>query len=274
MMTKAQFSNIIPQVWSAKLFQELRPMLGIAGLVKNDYEGEISSFGDTVKVRQFKNSARAQILTSDNEAYNDNVVEAALIELVVNKMAVFPVSVTDWVKYQADVNYQEEIRKIIAHEIARAIDTDILNTINPHASAGTVATMAKSYFAQAMRVLDEKLVPNDGTRACVLGTQYTEQMVQVNELLSRDFSSGSSVLLTGKVKDPLYGFNVYTSTLIGAKEALFFHPSFFQVAIQKGGDYKEMDLEASTNVMAKRVRGATLFGTKQFDSNRVYKIYN
>ena len=80
--------------------------------------------------------------------------------------------------------------------------------------------------------------------------------------------------MTGKLKDPIYGFQIYVSNLLPTNTGYFFHPSFMQIAIQQGAEYKEIDLEGSTNVVAMRVRGMNLFGIKQFDANRVYKIYN
>jgi len=40
MLTKAEYSSIVKEVWSTEFYQELRPQLGIAALVNNDYEGK------------------------------------------------------------------------------------------------------------------------------------------------------------------------------------------------------------------------------------------
>jgi hypothetical protein len=274
MMTKTELSPIIPEIWAREFYKELRPALGIAGLIANDFEGEIKSLGDKVKVQQIKTPGRAQILTSDNEAYSDNNAEIVNMDLTVDKMAVYPVSVSDWAKYQANPKFQDEIRQIIVHEIARSVDEAILNAMAPATSQSGVSSFGKSHFAQAMRVMNLANVPNDGSRIAIIDPYYEEDLVQVNEILSRDFSASSSVLMSGVLKDPIYSFKVYTSNLLPQNTAMFFHPSFMQLAIQKGAEYKEMDLEASTNVMAHRVRGANLFGLKQFDSSRVFKIYN
>jgi len=274
MLTKAQYSPIVPTIWSKEFYEELRPQLGISALISNDYEGEISQLGDKVKVQQLLTPGRAQILTSDNEAYSTQIPTFANIDLEVNKRAIYPVDVTDWAKYQANPKYQDEIRKIIAHEIARALDQAILDEIAPGSSIGGQAAMSKALFAQASRVLSLNNVPNDGRRIALIDEYYLEDLIQVNELLSRDYATTGSAFLTGKLKDPIYGFQIYVTNLLDKENAYFFHPSFMQIAIQQGADYKEIDLEGNTNIVAMRVRGMNLFGLKQFDANRVYRVYN
>jgi len=271
MLTKAEYSPIVKEVWANDFYKELRPQLGIAALVQNVYEGEIKSWGDTVKVQQFKTPGRAQILTSDNEAYDPQVPLITSTDLIVNRSAVYPVDITDWAKYQANPKYQGEIRDIIVHEIARAIDESIMDAISPDATTAGVASLGKANIASASRILDVNLVPSAG-RICIIDPYYKEDLLGVNELLSRDFNASSSVFMDGVLKDPIYGFTVYVSNLLPANTAYFWHPSFFQVAIQEGANYKEMDLEASTNVPSMRVRGKNLFGLKQFDSKRVHKM--
>ncbi len=234
---------------------------------------EIKNGGDKVKVQQFQTSGRAQILSSDNEAYDTKVPLITNIDLEINKRAVYPVDITDWARYQANAKYQAEIRKIQVHEIARAIDEEILANIAPAASESGVSAMTKAKIAQMARVMDVNKVPSQG-RVLVIDPYYKEDLVQINEVLSRDFNGTSSVFMDGVLKDPIYGFKVYISNLLGADSAFCWHPSFMQIAVQQGADYKELDLEASSNVPSMRSRAMNLFGLKQFDANRVYKIYN
>ena len=273
MLTKAEYSPIVKEVWSNDFYKELRPQLGIASLVQNEYEGEIKSWGDKVKVQTISTSGRAQILTSDNEAYDPQVPAITNIDLDINKRAVYPIDITDWARYQANPKYQGELRDIIVHEIARSVDQTILDNITAGSSESGVSAMTKAKFAQAARVLDVLNVPSMG-RIAVIDANYKEDIVNVNEIISRDYSPSSSVFMDGVIKDPIYGFKVYVSNLLSTNTAYFWHPSFFQVAIQHGADYKEIDLEGSTNVPSKRIRGMNLFGIKQFDANRCYKIYN
>lgn len=44
--------NFIPQLWSARLLEHLDKAHVYANLVNRDYEGEITNFGDTVKINQ------------------------------------------------------------------------------------------------------------------------------------------------------------------------------------------------------------------------------
>lgn len=273
MLTRAEYSNIIKQEWSLSFYDELRPELGIAQLISNDYEGNISQWGDRVNVPTMLTPGRATIRTSDNEAYNVQNPVITNQQLVVDRSSLFAVDVTDWASYVANPNSQSEIQKIIAHEIARSIDDYLLSLFSSSTSQNGVSALGKSHFTQAMRVLNLANVPMTG-RKVILDTYYLEDILGVNEIISRDYNSTTSAFITGKIKDPVYGFEVYTSNLLPQNTAWFFHESFMQVAVQKGAEYKEMDLESATNVPSHRVRAETLFGAKLFDNTRAFKVYN
>ena len=59
MFTKAEYSPIVKEQWSRDFYKELRPMLGVASLIQNEYEGEIKDWGDKVKVQTFNTPGRA-----------------------------------------------------------------------------------------------------------------------------------------------------------------------------------------------------------------------
>jgi len=274
MLTKAEYSPIIKEVWAEEFYEELRPQLGVASLIQDEYEGEIKAWGDTVHVSQLQTPGRAQIRRNDNEAYNTQQPIFVNKDLIVDRSAFYGVDVTNWAEYQGNPKAQEKIRKLLGHEIARAVDEEIIDAINPAASKSGQSAMSKALIAEASRVLDVNNVPDDGSRIAIIDPYYKEDLIQINEFISRDFNPTSSVFLSGSIKDPVYGFKVYVSNLLPQNTAYFWHPSFMQIAMQRGAEYKEMDLEASTNVPSKRVRAENLFGLEQFDNKRVYKIYN
>jgi hypothetical protein len=273
MLTRAEYSNIIKQEWSLSFFDELRPELGISSLISNSYEGNISSWGDRVNVPTMLTPGRATIRSNDNEAYNVQNPIISNQQLIVDKSSVYAVDVTDWAKYVANPNSQQEIQKVIAHEIARSLDEYLLTLFSSATSQSGVSALGKNHFAQAQRVLNLANVPMMG-RKVIIDNYYLEDILTVNEIISRDYSPSSSAFIDGKIKDPIYGFEIYVSNLLPQNTAWFFHESFMQVAVQKGAEYKEMDLEASTNVPSMRVRAETLFGAKLFDNARSFKIYN
>lgn len=49
------FTNFIPEVWSKKVLRNLDNSTGMIKCVNKDYEGDIKSAGDTVKIRSFGN---------------------------------------------------------------------------------------------------------------------------------------------------------------------------------------------------------------------------
>ena len=132
MLTKAEYSNIIKQEWSLEFYEELRPELGIAQLVSNQYEGLLNTWGDTVNVPTLQTPGRATIRTSDNEAYNVSQPVLVNQQLKADRSSIYAVDVTDWAAYVANPNSQNEIQKIIAHEIGRSIDDYLLSLFCIH----------------------------------------------------------------------------------------------------------------------------------------------
>jgi hypothetical protein len=273
MLTRAEYSDIIKQEWSLSFYDELRPELGIAQLVSNQFEGLIQKWGDRVNVPTMLTPGRATIRTSDNEAYNIQSPVITNQQLVVDRSSLYAVDITDWASYTANPNSQSEIQKIIAHEVARSIDDYLLTLFTAGSSQSGVTSLGKAHFTQAMRVLNVANVPMTGRKA-ILDSYYLEDILGVNEIISRDYNSTTSAFITGRIKDPVYGFEVYVSNLLPQNTAYFFHESFMQLAVQKGAEYKEIDMEGVLNVPAKRVRAETLFGVKLFDSARLFKVYN
>ena len=58
--------NFTPAVWASELFVRLRKTLVHAATVNRDYEGQISEYGDTVKINEI-----GPITVSDYTKYND-----------------------------------------------------------------------------------------------------------------------------------------------------------------------------------------------------------
>ena len=87
--------QFVPTIWSAKLFQELDKAHVLVNRCNRDYEGEISAFGDQVKINAVGDitvanyapnvttitpqqlSAAQTILTIDQSKYQNEVLLAA-----------------------------------------------------------------------------------------------------------------------------------------------------------------------------------------------------
>ena len=278
MMTKAELSPIIKEIWAANFYKDLEAKLGISAFINRDYEGEITGWGDTVHISYITDDSDADVLISDNQPYNDGHTSVDNLDLKIQKKAVKAMRITDWARYVSNPAYQDEVRHKLEYKVLKAIEEKILAAINPAGgmSQGSVATLDITHFTQARKAMINKNVPDDGQWIAILGTDYMEDLLNTDEIISKDYFSTetASPMISGKVTRKIYGFSVYETTLISATNAFFWHPSFMTLAIQKGADYKEMDLEAVIKIPAKRVRVETLFDLKQMDGNRVFKVYN
>ena len=276
MMTKAELSPIIKEVFSQTFYKNLETMLGVTKYINRDYEGEIKTWADTVHIPYVSSDSDADIITSDNQPYNDGQTEVANLDLVIQKKAVKSMVITDWAKYISNPAYQDLVRHKLEYKVLKAIESSVIAGITPDSTMrnGSEATFKLEHFTEARKALVGKEVPDDGTWVCFLGVDYMEDLLNESEIISKEYFSTEtdSPLITGKVTRKLYGFSVFETTLLSATRALFWHPSFMTMAMQKGADYKEMDLEPHLKVPATRVRVDSLFDFKQMDKYRLFEV--
>jgi len=277
LMTKAELSPIIKEVWASKFYKDLEVELGVSQYVNRDYEGEVNTWGDTVHIPEVTSDTDAEILTSDNQPYNDGETAVGNIDLIIQKKAVKSIKITDWARYISNPAYQDQVRNKIRYKIMKKMEESLISGMvaTTNDDSGN-ASIAITDFTTVRKTLNDSNVPNDGTRVCFMGSTYMKNLLDENEVISKEYfaTEGDSPLIDGMIKRKVYGFKIIESNLFGAQEAYFWHPSFMTLAVQKGASYKEMDLEPATKVPSVRIRSDMLFDWKLMDELRLYKFYN
>ena len=123
--------NFIPTIWSAKLFVRLRKALVFGSLVNNDYEGEITGMGDTVKINEI-----GTVTVNDYTKYNAitwQQLTGAQKTLVIDKAKTFSFVVDDIDTAQQNPKIMNAAMSEAAYAIADSIDQDLASL---HSQAG------------------------------------------------------------------------------------------------------------------------------------------
>jgi hypothetical protein len=116
--------NFIPTIWSAKLFVRLRKQLVAASIVNNDYTGEITGYGDRVKINEV-----GPISISDYTKYGTLTwaeLTSAQKELVVDQAKSFSFKVDDIDTAQTNPKIMNGAMDEASYAIADTIDQFIL----------------------------------------------------------------------------------------------------------------------------------------------------
>ncbi len=251
--TNANFGNsvsgqtnsfFLPSVYSKKVMNFFRKASVIEAITNTDYAGEISSFGDSVKI------IKEPVISVSDYTRNSDTTETRLtdqeISLVVDSAKAFKFIVDDIETNMSHVNFKEIASSSAAYALKDSYDAAVLATMFAGCSTSspdhvlgadnatdlgagvydgtgnidlgqTSETDPLDLMARMARLLDEQNVPEEG-RWFVASPDFYEVLSQSSsKLLSVDFNAGQGSIRNGLVSSgKLRGFDMYKSNNIAA----------------------------------------------------------
>ena len=252
--TNANFANSIgtqsnsyflPAIYSKKVLNFFRKASVAEAITNTDYEGEISAFGDSVRIiKEPVISVSSYTRGSDTTATKLTDQE---VNLVVDTANAFKFIVDDIETSMSHVNFKEVAASSAAYALRDAFDAAViaagfagLSASGPdHVigsdSATADATMTHAtnsvdltgsdgtgvdpldLLARMARLLDDQNVPEEG-RWFVASPDFYEQLSQSgSKLLSVDFNAGQGSIRNGLVTSgKLRGFSMYKSNNVAS----------------------------------------------------------
>jgi hypothetical protein len=252
--TDANFANsvsgqtnsfFLPSVYSKKVLNFFRKASVVEAITNTDYAGEISSFGDSVKI------IKEPVISVSDYTRNSDTTETRLtdqeITLVVDSAKAFKFIVDDIETNMSHVNFKEIASSSAAYALKDSYDAAVLATMFAGCSASSpnhilgsdnATDLAAGTFdgtgnldigfdsnehdpidimGRMARLLDEQNVPEEG-RWFVAGPDFYEVLGQSSsKLLSVDYNGGQGSIRNGLVSSgKLRGFNMYKSNNIAA----------------------------------------------------------
>ena len=215
----------------------------IEAITNTDYAGEISSFGDSVKI------IKEPVITVSDYTRNTDTTQQMLtdqeISLVVDSAKAFKFIVDDIESNMSHVNFKEIASSSAAYALKDSYDAAVLATMFAGCSAtspnhilgadsatdlaagvfdgsgaadlGASETDPLDLMARMARLLDEQNVPEEG-RWFVASPDFYEVLGQSSsKLLSVDYNAGQGSIRNGLVSSgKLRGFDMYKSNNIAA----------------------------------------------------------
>ena len=252
--TNANFANsvagqtnsfFLPSVYSKKVLNFFRKASVVEAITNTDYAGEISAYGDSVKIIK-----EPVISVSDYTRATDTTVTRLTdqeLTLVVDSAKAFKFIVDDIETNMSHVNFKEVASSSAAYALRDSYDAAVIATMfsgvsssSPDHILGTdnATDLAAGTFdgtgnldigfgtnehdpidvmARMARLLDEQNVPEEG-RWFVAGPDFYEVLGQASsKLLSVDFNAGQGSIRNGLVSSgKLRGFEMYKSNNIAS----------------------------------------------------------
>tara|TARA_R100000900_G_scaffold81260_2_gene63850 strand:- start:468 stop:1442 length:975 start_codon:yes stop_codon:yes gene_type:complete len=252
--TDANFANsvsgqtnsfFLPSVYSKKVLNFFRKASVVEAITNTDYAGEISAFGDSVKI------IKEPVISVYDYTRGSDTTQTKLTDqeltLVVDSAKAFKFIVDDIETNMSHVNFKEVASSSAAYALRDSYDAAVIATMFSGVSssspdhvlgADNATDLAAGTFdgtgnldigfgssehdpidvmARMARLLDEQNVPEEG-RWFVASPDFYEQLGQASsKLLSVDFNAGQGSIRNGLVSSgKLRGFDMYKSNNIAS----------------------------------------------------------
>ena len=213
-------ANFIPQVWSAQLLNSLKASLvyGQTGVINRNYEGEISGFGDTVKINTI-GTVTVGDYTKNADMSAPQDLSGTQTTLTINQSKYFNFQIDDVDKAQTNPKLMSQAMVESAYALRNTADQFIAstmvagvktgNTIGDDTTPEVVTTEnAIDLLVDLGTILDEANVPEDG-RWVILPPWY-HAMIEKSPKFQYTSENMSSVVRNGVV-GRIAGFDVMKS---------------------------------------------------------------
>lgn len=252
--TDANFANsvsgqtnsfFLPKVYSKKVLNFFRKASVAEAITNTDYSGEISAYGDTVRI------IKEPTITVYQYERGQDVTQTKLTDveetLTVDVANAFKFKVDDIEKSMSHVNFKEVASSSAAYALRDAFDEGVIaemfagvsssspdhiigsdsatadstmthatNSVDLLGSDGT-GVDAIDLMARMARLLDEQNIPEEGRWFLAGPTFYEELAKSSSKLMSVDFNAGQGSIRNGLVSSgKLRGFDMYKSNNIAA----------------------------------------------------------
>lgn len=118
-------SNFVPNVWSARFTSRLMENLVWGDIVNRNYQGAISSAGDTVKVPTPATSITVRDYSIDTDIADAELASGSTVDMNIDKQKYFHFYVDDIDRAQSMPNIMDDAMQWAAYQMALTIDADI-----------------------------------------------------------------------------------------------------------------------------------------------------
>ncbi|MBK7380565.1 MAG: hypothetical protein IPJ03_16540 [Ignavibacteriales bacterium] len=269
---KTELDYLIPEIWSASMYDELRNSIMFANLFSRQYEGEIKNVGDTVKVQQIQ-APSAEILTDDKQQFASSALTVSQFSIVANKRASAAFEFTDLAQLQS-LSFQQQAQEALVYAIRLKMESDIIAGLLPstsapdHDIAPASGPLAAVDLGTMRTLLSTAKVPVSN-RSLLLSPSYYGDLLNATTVTSMDFVNGNSA--QSGVVASFMGFQIMEHNLLGNDIGFAIHPSALQLVMQTEVRVKISDLH-SQNKYGYLLSADLVYGYTLADNRRICKI--
>ncbi|EMF0060459.1 P22 coat protein - protein 5 domain protein [Enterococcus hirae] len=269
-LPNSKFKNFIPTIWSARLLANMDKSLVALQFVNRDYEGEITAYGDTVKINQLGDITIKDYDGSDID--DPEELNSNQRTLVIDQAKYFNFSVKDVDRAQSNVNLLDGSMQRAGYAMADVVDQDIFGRyveagikVGTEAAPTVIDTPEKAYdtLVDLGVKLDEKNVPKVGRKIALPAWYFG--------LLAKDhrFTRDLTILANGVVEGVTVGrFELLQSNNLATTETGVVHAlAGTTQAISFANQIVETEAYRPEKNFSDAVKGLSVWGRKVVQPN-------
>ena len=269
-------TNFIPEIWSARLLQNLHKALvyGQPGIVNREYEGEIRDAGDTVRINAIGPVTIGTYTRNTNMSAPETLTDAQSI-LTIDQSKTFNFQIDDLDKVQQKPSVMDEAMREAAYALRDVMDQYIAGLYTQAASANLIGTTASpktdvlsggtnksyDYLVDLSVLLDNANVPDAG-RWVVVPPWYHGVLLKDSRFVSTGSAQAESRLANAVIGSAA-GFTVIKSNNVPNTSATKYriiagHSMAWSMAMQ----VTKIEAYRPELRFADAVKGLQLYGAK------------
>lgn len=267
------FDNFIPELWSARLLQNLDKTFVYPQCVNRDYEGEVKNLGDTVHIQKFGDIEVADYTKATGVGAPKDPGAGSTVALVIDQAKYFNFKVEDIEAVQANVNLMEKAMQRAAYAIGDVIDQYIAAFVNQAGiDAGTVAVTAQNAYDTLVDLkvkFNKENVPAAG-RFVVVPPEF----IGLLEKDERFIKNYDATVLKNGVRGVVAGFDVLESNNVpyvsdGSKYTIM---AGTDMAIAYAGQIAKIEAFRPEASFSDACKGLYVYGAKVVEPKALAKL--
>lgn len=255
-------TNFIPELWSKRINQKLRDSLVFGSVVNTDYEGEIGSGGDTVKINSVGDVTIGNY-TPNSTSITPEQLNDYQTTLAIDQKKYFAFKIDDVDKAQVNANVMDEAMQSAAWGLKNSADeyiaglyTDAGNTITSTAIDSTNVLAAVLTLGQ---YLSQENVPEDG-RWLVIPPWFKTKLLLAKALVT-DNGAAADAFTNGRA-GRVGGFDLYESNNISNNGTTYYIMAGTKKAISFAAQVNKVEAYRPEASFSDAIKGLYVYGAK------------
>ncbi|MBQ8654395.1 MAG: hypothetical protein IJ507_05590 [Clostridia bacterium] len=205
-------TNFIPQVWSARLQENLHNSLVFGALCNRNYEGDIAQWGDTVHINNLADIT-VKPYTPNTDIDDPEQLSGSDTTLVIDHGAYYNFFINDVDAAQANADLMDAAMRNAAWKLAEDTEKYILGVIRQGAGVTKEGAVPDDgvygLIVQIKTELDKRNVPRAG-RSLVVPSSVEAELLMDNRFITGSGAVSDARLAEGSVARAA-GFDIYVS---------------------------------------------------------------